>query len=405
MGLERTRVLLDALGNPHLRLQCFHIAGTNGKGSVAAILEALLRRGGRRVGKYTSPHLVDFRERITVDGVPVSEDQVCAFIRDHIHLVERSGATFFEATTAFAFEALAAAGTDVAIVETGLGGRLDATNVIEPVAAVVTNVAIDHTEYLGSSLEQIAYEKAGIFKAGAPAVIGERDPALALLLAGHARVARASAVRVAATEMSLGEVRSDLSGTHFALGTGARQRMVSVGLRGAHQAANVATSLLALEAAGPEFAPESAQAVEALASLTLPGRLQIEGRFVFDVAHNPDGIRVLAAALRGLFNRDSVVAVVCVLSDKNWPAMLVTLGEVVRELVLTMAPTAPEGRRWNLALVAAEAERARLCYSVEPDFDAALARAAATGQRVLITGSFHTVGDAMSRLQVSPFSR
>jgi len=153
-GLERTRALLSLVGNPHERITCIHVAGTNGKGSVVATLETLLReKGDLRIGRYTSPHLVDFRERIAVDGEEISEEEVLLFLRRWEGDGERLGATFFEITTALALDHFAARNVDVAIIETGLGGRLDSTNVITPIVAGVTSIGIDHIEYLGRSLE------------------------------------------------------------------------------------------------------------------------------------------------------------------------------------------------------------------------------------------------------------
>src|SRR5438034_9043784 len=173
LGLERTNALLEALGNPHRAYPVLHVAGTNGKGSSLATAEALLRGRGLRVGKYTSPHLVGFRERVLVSGVPIEADAVVEFVERWTPLVEELGATFFEATTALAFDAFARAEVDIALIETGLGGRLDSTNVVDPNSAGVTSIGWDHMEYLGHSLTEIAMEKAGIFKPGRAAVIGE----------------------------------------------------------------------------------------------------------------------------------------------------------------------------------------------------------------------------------------
>jgi dihydrofolate synthase/folylpolyglutamate synthase len=186
-GLERTRALLAALGNPQDGLRTLHVAGTNGKGSVCATLDALLRARGLRTAKYTSPHLVDFTERFVIDGAAVDARYVVEFIERWTPEVERLGATFFEATTAMAFHYFAESGVDVAVVETGLGGRLDSTNVVRPLVAGVTSIGIDHVEYLGDTREAIAAEKAGIFKAGVPAASGEPDPAIDALLATLAR--------------------------------------------------------------------------------------------------------------------------------------------------------------------------------------------------------------------------
>ncbi|HXG72616.1 MAG TPA: Mur ligase family protein, partial [Gemmatimonadaceae bacterium] len=183
VGLERTNALLSKMGSPHKNLSAIHVAGTNGKGSVVATVEAIFRAEGLRVGRYTSPHLIDFRERITIDAVPITEQEVLAFLERWIATGEELGATFFELTTAMAFQHFANGAVDFAIVETGLGGRLDSTNVLSPRVATVTSIGLDHTDLLGDSLRAIAREKAGIFKADTPAVIGEADAEIRDLLA------------------------------------------------------------------------------------------------------------------------------------------------------------------------------------------------------------------------------
>ena len=163
LGLDRTRALLERCGNPHLRLRAFHVAGTNGKGSTCATLDAVLQQMGFTVGRYSSPHLIDFRERLLINGVAVDEAQVMAWLGTHHSDIDQLGATFFEATTAMAFDLLSAAGVDVAVIEVGLGGRLDSTNVVTPLVAAVTSIGLDHREYLGDTVAEIAVEKAGIF--------------------------------------------------------------------------------------------------------------------------------------------------------------------------------------------------------------------------------------------------
>ena len=224
MGLERTTELLSLLGDPHTRVPAFHVAGTNDKGSVVSTIEALLREQGLRVGKYTSPHLIDFRERIAVNGVPIREEDVVGFIERWTPDVERLGATFFEATTAMAFDHFVRERVDVAVIEVGLGGRLDSTNVITPVAAGISSIGLDHVQYLGDTLEQIAREKAGIFKHGVPAVIGESDPALRDFLANLARGAGAAPVRVVADAWAVSGISVALDGTRFTLRADGRRR-------------------------------------------------------------------------------------------------------------------------------------------------------------------------------------
>jgi dihydrofolate synthase/folylpolyglutamate synthase len=403
-GLERTAALLGEMGDPHRRYPILHIAGTNGKGSSVATAGALLRAKGLRVAKYTSPHLVDFRERVLVDDTPVSEEEVVEFIERWTPAVERIGASFFEATTALAFAHFARRQVDVAVIETGLGGRLDATNVVQPVVAGVTSIGLDHTDYLGETLEQIAGEKAGIFKSGVPAVIGEPDPDVRGWLARDARAANASAIRVVAEETHLSDVGLGAGGTSFRLRALGDERTIETPLLGVHQAANFAFALELLDAAGDPFRVPLADAARAVRDVRLPGRFQRVGRWIFDVAHNPDGARTVAATLGRVAHESPVVALLCVLADKDWRAMIDALAPVVDRFVLTDAPTAPQSRAWPLADAAAYARERGYAVVAERDFDRAVARAGAEGATVLVTGSFHTVGDAMTRLQVSPLT-
>jgi dihydrofolate synthase/folylpolyglutamate synthase len=401
-GLERVRGLLARLGEPHLAVPTFHVAGTNGKGSTVAVLEALLRARGLRVARYTSPHLVDFRERIVVDRRAIAPDAVVEFVRRWTPEAERLGATFFEVTTAMAFDHFARAGADVAVIETGLGGRLDSTNVVRPVAAAVTSIGWDHMDLLGDTLERIAGEKAGIYKPTAAAVVGERDPALRTLLAERARAAGAGAVRVVHEESVVRDVVVAPGGTAFALEAPFGAGRLHVPLAGAFQADNVATALTTLDAAGDPWHLELGEASRALADVVLPGRFQRVGRWIFDVAHNPDGAGVLAATLAATAPERPVVALLTVLADKDWRGILAALAPAVDHFVLSTAPTAPAGRVWDAAEALAHARSIGASAEHVPDFDEALGRAEARGATVLVTGSFHTVGDAMVRLQVDP---
>jgi dihydrofolate synthase/folylpolyglutamate synthase len=381
-----------------------HIAGTNGKGSSVSTAEALLRARGLRVGRYTSPHLVDFRERIVVDGRAIAPEEVVEFIGRWTPAVERLGASFFEATTALAFEHFARREVDVALIETGLGGRLDSTNVVHPVAAGVTSIGYDHMEYLGDTLQAIAGEKAGIFKRGVPAVIGEPDPQVRQWLAEGARAAGASSVRVVAEEAEVSHVRLTPTGTAFRLRGLGEVLEIETPLVGRHQAANFAFTVALLDAAGPPFAVPLAEAARSVRAVRLPGRFQRVGPWIFDVAHNADGARTLASSIGSVEEGARLTVLLCVLADKDWPAMLDALAGVATRFVLTDAPTAPATRRWPLDEAAAHARSRGTETVVEPDFDRALATARSFGDTVLVTGSFHTVGDAMARLQLSPLT-
>jgi dihydrofolate synthase / folylpolyglutamate synthase len=403
-GLDRTRALLGEMGNPHLALPVLHIAGTNGKGSSVATADAILTAKGLKVARYTSPHLVDFRERIVVGGVPIAADEVVEFVEEWTPAVERLEASFFEATTALAFRHFAREHADVALIETGLGGRLDSTNVVDPRAAGVTSIGLDHVEYLGPTLESIAREKAGIFKSGRPAVIGEQAPDVREWLTQHARAAGASDVIVVADEMQVADVEIGAAGTSFTLSTTGETVRVTTPLLGRHQSANFAFTLALLRAAGTPFTTSLRDAAAAASSIRLPGRFQRVGDWIFDVAHNADGARTLAATLAAVQGAAPLTVLVCVLGDKDWRAMLEALRPIATRFILTDAPSAPASRRWPLDEVSSFASSLGVDTRAVPDFEEALALAEASGATTLVTGSFHTVGDAMARLQVSPLS-
>ncbi len=401
-GLERTNELLTRLGSPHKKLTAIHVAGTNGKGSVVATCEALLRWQGLRVGRYTSPHLIDFRERITADGKPISEADVLAFLERWIGTAEELGATFFEVTTAMAFDWLARQNVDIAVIETGLGGRLDSTNVLLPKVATVTSIGLDHTDLLGSTLEQIAREKAGIFKAQTPAVIGESDPHIRDFLAQCAADAKAGPISIVDRDYSADEVAVTALGTSFRLRLGHQSAAVTTPLIGEYQARNTATAIATVGSLGGRYLPSLEELTLALAKVFLPGRFQRRDKIIFDVAHNPAGAQTIADNIIVIDPPHPRCALIAVLGDKDWKGIIDALAPVIDKMVITNAPSAPSDRRWNASDAHAYAKAHGVVADLEPDLDAALARAQKRCGTLLVTGSFHTVGDVMSRLQVSP---
>jgi dihydrofolate synthase/folylpolyglutamate synthase len=368
-------------GEPQRQFAAIHIGGTNGKGSVATMVAAALREHGVRVGLYTSPHLVSFRERIRVDGVPISREAVVEWTRHLRPAMEETGATFFEATSAMAFADFAARGVAVAVVEVGLGGRLDSTNVLEPLVSAVTHIALDHQKYLGDTIEAIAAEKAGIAKAGVPFVIGEPEPRLAELL----REAGARAVGEGAFRPVVVPPGEAWEGP--------------LALQGPHQRRNATVAARVLQALPEPLQPSPGAIAEGLARARVPGRLDRRGRWLYDVAHNPDGVAALVAAVRADPPPGPLHALVSILGDKPWPEMLVQLDAVVEYGVLTVAPTAA-GRGWDLGwlrdwLASPDRPPARARWHLEPDFAAALTEVEGGAGTVLVTGSFHTVGDVL----------
>jgi dihydrofolate synthase/folylpolyglutamate synthase len=403
-GLERTEALLAKLGSPHRVLSAIHVAGTNGKGSVVASVEALLRSRGVKVGRFTSPHLIDFRERITIDGTPITQKAVLDFLERWIGPAEEIGATFFELTTALAFEWFANRKVDIAVIETGLGGRLDSTNVLTPIVATVTSIGLDHTDLLGDSLTKIAREKAGIFKSGVPAVIGEHSPAIRSVLKDCARDAGATPIIVTDDEYRIEDLEISSQGTSFILSQRAGRQRLTTPLIGAHQARNTTIAIATVAAAGENFLPPAEEISGVLSNVFLPGRFQRHGKMIFDVAHNPAGARALAESLCVLNTPQPRTAVVAVLADKDWRGIIRELAPAISRFLFTNAPSAPADRRWDASEAYAFAKSEGLEADVELDLDGALVRGEHGSGTLIVTGSFHTVGDAMSRLQVSPFA-
>ena len=304
-----------------------------------------------------------------------------------------------------AFEHIAGSKADVAVIETGLGGRLDSTNVLEPLAAVVTSIGLDHTELLGTTVEAIAGEKAGIFKPGRPAVIGERWPDTLSLLKHRALTIGATPVLSVAEELEISHPVVSADGTRFEAGFSDEVVDIRIGLVGSHQPANVMTAWLALCAAGDRYAVPLTEMTPALEHLQLAGRFHRVGHIIFDVAHNPAGAAVVAGTMRALELSQPVTALVGILADKDWRPMLESISSVAPEIIATMPPSAPAERRWPLDEVARFAREAGIELRTIPDFDEALHLATADATRTtLITGSFHTVGDAMARLEVNPLA-
>jgi dihydrofolate synthase/folylpolyglutamate synthase len=388
--LERVALALQRLGDPHRAYPALHIAGTNGKGSVAAMLDACLSAAGYRVGRYTSPHLVELGERITVAGVAIARPGLVA-IADEVRaatLARGIGLTFFEILTVMAFLHFARAGIDVAVVEVGLGGRLDATNVIDPLAAVITTIGRDHTEWLGESLTQIAGEKGGIITPGRPVVLGRIAPeAMTTLLALAAE--RGAPVLAAGRDYHVG------GGARLAFrGAGWRLDDVEVGLPGAHQCDNAATAIAALAAVRTALPVGESALRHGLATVRWPGRLEVIGdapRLIVDGAHNPDGIATLVRELPALTSGRPVDLLFAVMGDKEWPAMVAQLAPCCRTVVVTevLPPRAAPAAAVAAAFPA-------VCGAVaEPDLARAwglVRRRAGRDGVVLVCGSLFLVG-------------
>ncbi|WP_243056974.1 folylpolyglutamate synthase/dihydrofolate synthase family protein [Nocardioides sp. SR21] len=418
-SLDRIQAFTELLGDPQRSYPVIHLTGTNGKTSTSRMIDTLLRALDLRTGRFTSPHVERMTERISVDGEPLSdEDFVRAFndVAPYTHLVDAEQdhpLSFFETVVGMAYAAFADAPVDVAVVEVGMGGSWDATNVADAAVAVVLPVSVDHAAYLGDTPVDIAVEKAGIIKPGSVAVLAQQDPAVAALLLERAAEVGATVARegmefgVVSRVPAVGGQVVSLQGLH------ARYDEVFLPLYGAHQAQNAAVALAAVEAfAGEQHALDEEVVRAAFAEVTSPGRLEIVRRsptIVLDAAHNPHGAEALGAAIEDSFTFSPLIGVLGVMGDKDHEGLLTALEPHLAHLVCTQNST-------DRALPAEQlAEVAREIFgedrvSVTPRLSDAIEAAATLAEAgeafgdplgsgaVLVTGSVVTVGEARSLL-------
>jgi dihydrofolate synthase/folylpolyglutamate synthase len=402
LGLETIRTICEALDHPERAFASFHVAGTNGKGSVAAMADEALRHAGYHVGRYTSPHLVDLEERIHIDGRPIPRaalDTALWRVRDAVDALRAARRlevhpTFFEVTTAAAFDAFRGAAIDIGVVEVGLGGRFDATNVIVPMVSVITSIALDHEQQLGTTLTAIAREKAGIIKPGVPLVVGRLPRDAYSVVAGAA--AAHSAPLVAAHEGCRADATDEGSRTRLAIQTPAHSYPpVLLALRGDHQVDNAIVAVRALEALEVQGWRIGQDAmIHGLAEAWWPGRLDLRalsgGRsLLIDGAHNPAGAAALASYVQRLWPQGCPV-VFGAMADKDLGGMLRPLVMVARPLIATRAP----GRRAaEPAAIAGQAQDVGVSeVLVVPEIDEALDAAWARSERVVVAGSLYLAG-------------
>jgi len=399
-GLERIRTLLDALGNPERLRRIVHVAGTNGKGSTCAMIESGLRAAGLGTGLFTSPHLVEPTERVRINGSPVSGEEFSAAF-DHVHacaeqLLDQGAIdfhpTYFETVTAMAFVLFQQKRTEAVVLEVGLGGRLDATNVVDPELCVITPVDFDHEALLGKSLEAIAREKAGILKPGVPAVFASQRPEAQAAL--DRRVAELGIEVVRTPQVwRVENVSYTARGSSFV----ARATLpihIECPLAGTHQAANAVVALAALNKLGVSASPIE----KGIAATRWPGRLDrvsVSPEIILDGAHNPAGARALADYIRQFYPGRDIVMIYGAMRDKAVAEMAGSLFALAGEVIAT-APH--QARAVDPETICALAEHPRV--RTAPDLAAALqiARADSTDRVIFVTGSLFLVGEALALL-------
>ena len=396
LGLEPVTRLLRRLGSPQNRFKAVLVGGTNGKGSIAALTACVLTRGGYRVGLYTSPHLVDFTERIRVDGKAISGRDLRSLIGEVRDLV-REDVTYFEFTTALAFLHFFRAGVDIAVLEVGLGGRLDATNVVNPEVAVISNISLEHRAYLGRRLTDIAREKGGIIKPGGLVVTAARQRVVVETLEAICRKQRARIFRVGRDI----RVRSCGGRTFSYFGIERNFPDLHLDLRGGHQVINAACALGAVELLGRRGLYVDGQSIrDGLAGCPWAGRMEVlreRPMVVVDGAHNPAGASVLRKALEENFSFRRLILVFGVLADKDYRRMLRRLVPLADHIILTkpreeraLQPEIPA--RW----VRTTGRKAEVIEDSGKALERAL-RLAGEKDLVCITGSLYLVGETRTR--------
>ena len=409
LGLDNIALLCDALDHPERAFKTLHVAGTNGKGSVTAMVHTALVGAGVAAARYISPHLLTLNERFVIGTEPVSDDALAAVTRDvfaRIDMLKANGRlavtpTFFEVTTAIAFELFRRARTEVAVIEVGLGGRFDATNVVLPEVAAITSIGFDHQQHLGDSLGAIAGEKAGIIKPGVPVVVG-RLPDEAMRVIGEVAAERQAPLIAAGAGVNLEAEMRDGRATLAIETPAARYGPLTLGLRGDHQVGNALVAVRMLEAARGRGIDVSRSAIErGLTAVTWPARLEVidvgEQRVLIDAAHNADGARALAAYLRR-WHPERPALVAGVMRDKDVDEILAALLPATSLLVATEAATP---RALPASELAARARRIAPAHpvQVEPSPAAALQQALGQAQTVCVAGSIFLAGEVRAILR------
>ena len=404
-GLEGITRLLRWLSDPHKTYSTIHVAGTNGKGSVASMLAAIFTAAGYKTGLYTSPHLVSFEERIRIDGKPISKKAVASIVTRLRPLISKHRPTFFEATTALAFKHFAEKEVDIAIVETGLGGRLDSTNVLRPLVSIITTISLEHTEILGNSIEDIAREKAGIVKKDTVCIAGVRDIKGLKVLRKVCK--EQNAPLSAATNFRIKERKSSLEGSLLDIDVGGVLfERLSVSLPGHFQFGNLAVVLQTVNhvrkmgkyALSDDAVREGLAHVQELSGLT--GRLTTvlkKPLVIVDVAHNAEAMAQLVDTLRRL-GLKRVTVVFGVMKDKDYLAMVRSLASITEQAIAVSARSERSRSASDVAAAfATEGCRVRAALSVQEGVHHALETVPKKG-RILVTGSHFVVGEALPAL-------
>ncbi|MBD3232616.1 MAG: bifunctional folylpolyglutamate synthase/dihydrofolate synthase [candidate division Zixibacteria bacterium] len=402
LGLERIKAYMDILGNPQNSYPSIHVAGTNGKGSTAAILQSVLTNAGYKVGLLTSPHLVNFAERMRIGYKDCDPDYIVDFVEANKKRMERIPVSFFEITTALAFQYFADEKVDIAVVEVGMGGRLDATNVLRPEVSVITNIDYDHTKSLGNTLEAIAVEKAGIVKEGIPCITASRYDNVKRTIREICEKRRSDFIS-AHDDFRWASGDSSLLGSDFnAQLNGNSYEKIHINLAGEHQVENAVTAIAALNLVSKKgFNIDNKAIYDGMKNVKWLGRLQVVSEnpmVLLDVAHNPAGAAFLEKCIHKFLPKKKIIAVLGILSDKKRDDMLKRFKSFADLLILTKPVSERAVEPEFMAEKAAELEIPfEIIHNVNQAYQRAL-DLANPEDVVLVTGSHYTVGEAILSL-------
>lgn len=393
-SLERISALLSHLGNPHLSLKAFHIGGTNGKGSTSAIIANIMKEAGYRVGLYTSPHLSMIEERFQINGQIITVDdfvEYSARVRKKIEEISIK-LTFFEFLTAVAFLYFHEKKVDAAVIEVGMGGRLDATNLINPIVSVITNISLDHTDYLGSTIKAIAKEKAGIIKDNVPVVLGEIDQDIIDFITIELKPDNRYSIWGRDFKA---EERSDGRFDYF--GIKRQLNDMNISLRGFHQYINASMAICALECASDIFYIHENAIRKGLESIKWPGRLEyVEGnvRIIMDCAHNPHGIKYALDYIMQRIKFKRMFLIMGVMKDKDYPTMIMMIAPYCNKMIFTKVDIPRAALPVELAHIARDINKNTIITNtVKESIEIALSEADYE-DIIFITGSIYVVGEA-----------
>lgn len=414
LGLSNIRNLCALSGNPHERIKTVHVGGTNGKGSTAAILSAILQEAGYKTGLYTSPHLTDFTERIRINNIPIPKERAAGLVRSIRECVGDRDITptFFELTTALALSYFAEETVDIAIMEVGMGGRLDATNIINPLVSVITHVGYDHMEHLGASLEQIAMEKCGIIKRGVPVITSESKGEILSIIGENARESDAP-LHVFGREFHAEPVRMAPSFSEFCYhGLQWERLQLRTPLAGRHQMFNMGSALCASELlTGMGFYITEREAADGVRNVSWPGRLEMVSdrpQIFLDGAHNPDGAvalrRFIEDVLMAQSDHRKIILIFGVLKDKDAGAMIRELIPCSTEVIITSPNTE---RGLPVEALREIVEKQGVKPYVTQTISGALSLAhdiASSSDTIMVTGSLYVVGEARALIAARPVS-